>query len=126
MAANFAEIARKETTLSPLLNGRKTINTDEIIRNYPNGITVTDFDFIKSTNKAGETESYPVLCFAEDNTKAFFGGTVMSNICWAWVDAYAGDVKAASDDLHATGGVHVRFAKTRTKNGNTVTSVTVG
>lgn len=120
MANIFSTIARKETSLSPLMDGRNRLSMDEVIANYPQGVTVNAFDFIGS----GE-DAYPVFTFAEDAQKFAFGGTVFAGVARAWADMYDGDIEKASSELKSAGGVKMVFAKSRTKNGNTVTTVNV-
>ena len=120
MANLFATVARKETSLSPLMDNRERLSMDDLIARYPQGLTVTEFDFIGT----GE-DSYPVFTFAEDAQKFAFGGTVFAGVARAWADMYDGDIEKASSELKSAGGVKMVFAKSRTKNGNNVTTVTV-
>lgn len=120
MANMFATVARKETSLSQLMDGRERISMDDIIRDYPQGVTVNAFDFIGSGDDA-----YPVFLFAENPQKFAFGGTVFAGVARAWGDMFDGDLERASQELKTAGGVKMVFAKSRTKNGNTCTTVTV-
>lgn len=112
----FSSIARRETTLSPLMEGKEKLDTDDVIKLYPKGFTVNGFDMVK----AG-VDSYPVLTIKEDSTKFIFGGAIMNNICLAWIEAFDGDIEAASEALNESGGVKMMFEKTRTKTGNNLT-----
>ena len=112
----FTSIARRETTLSPLMEGREKLETDDIIKLYPDGFTIIEFDVVN----AG-LDSYPVLIFKEDTEKFIFGGTVLKNICNGWVEQFDGDIESASNALKSAGGVKMKFEKTRTKNGNNLT-----
>ncbi len=120
MANKFANIAKKQTTLSPIMENRTKLSTEELIKQYPNGVTVCEFDMIEIGD-----ESFPVFTFAEDETRFVFGGTVLGNIVYAWVSDYDGDIEGASKALNAVGGVKMRFSKGRTKNGNNITLVDV-
>lgn len=120
MANLFSTVARKETTLSPLMDNRTRLSTDELIAQYPQGVTVREFDFIGT----GE-DAYPVFAFAENPQMFAFGGKVFAGVARAWADMYDGDIEKASSELYAAGGVKMVFAKSRAKNGNTVTTVTV-
>ena len=112
----FTSIARRETTLSPLMEGREKIDTDEVINLYPDGFTVINFDMVN----AG-LDSYPVLIIKEDSTKFIFGGAIMKNICAGWLEQFDGDIETASKALESAGGVRMKFEKARTKNGNNLT-----
>lgn len=120
----FTQSAKKQTTLSPVMTGREKVSTDYIV-GFESGVTVTEFDLISMQNAAGETNVFPVLAFAEKPECYFFGGTVVTKIVSEWVSMYGGDIEAASAELKASGGVKMKFRKTRTKNGNNVTSVEI-
>lgn len=120
MSNKFSSIAKKATSLSPLMNGREKIGVDELIAKYPNGITLTEFDIITTG-----VDTFPVFLFAEDDTKFSFGGTVLHNIIEAWVTDMGGDIEATSKELKSEGGVKMKFEKSRTKTGNNVTLVEI-
>lgn len=120
MANIFASIARKATTLSPMMEGRERMGIDELIANYPDGVTITAFDMISTG-----ADSYPVLNIAEDSNVFVFGGAIMNNIVHDWLEHFEGDIDTANNALAAAGGVRVKFAKSRTKSGNNLTTVQV-
>lgn len=120
MAINFAAIARKETSLSRVMEGREKVKTDYIIENYPDGVTLTEFDIVTVNG-----DTFPVFAFAENNELCFFGGAVLTNIANEWAAAMSGDIEAASNELKAMGGVKVKLANGKTKKGNSLTTVTV-
>lgn len=125
MDNKFVRIAQKETTLSELMEGRTKISMDDVIAKYPDGVTITEFDFINGTNKKGEAVMFPVLAFAENEKECFFGGAVINKICLAWVADNGGDVDGTSGELKAAGGVKMKFRKTTTKGGNNLVAVDV-
>lgn len=125
MSNMFANLARKATTLSPIIEGKTKIPVSDIISNYPDGITLTNFDIISGTDQNGEATNYPVFTFAEDETKFGFGGTVLKNIVKAWLAAFDGDIESCSKALAANGGVKLKFAQGRTKSGRNVTTIDV-
>lgn len=116
MANIFASIARKETTLSPLMENKDKITTDELTSDFPDGVTINGFDIITTNG-----DSYPVLTFSEDESKFIFGGAIMSNICNGWLEHFEGDIEAANAALKSSGGVKIKFTKSRTKSGNNIT-----
>lgn len=120
MENKFSSIAKKTTSLSPLMNGREKISVDEIIAKYPDGITLIAFDVITTG-----IDTFPVFIFAEDDTKFSFGGTVLHNIIEAWLVDSDGDIELTSNELRAAGGVKMKFEKSRTKTGNNVTLVEI-
>lgn len=111
----FAATARKRTSISPLLANREKVETEYLIDTYPDGFTVVGFDLISTGS-----DTFPVIVFAEDDTKFYFGGKVLSEICEDWAALYDGDIETASDDLRKDGGVKMRLRKTSTKNGRDV------
>lgn len=108
------------TLLSSLQNNREKISTEELINNFPDGVTVNAFDFATVQDKI-----FAVVTFKEDDTKYYNGGTVLTKMCVAWAAGFAGDPEAASTALAKAGGVKLKFAEAKTKNGNNVTTITV-
>lgn len=117
---DFRKAALDSTLLSTLQNDREKISTHDLIQQFPDGITVNAFDFATIDDK-----SFAVVTFNEDNTKYYNGGTVLSKMCVAWAAGFAGDPEAASTALSKAGGVKLKFAEAKTKNGNNVTTITV-
>lgn len=125
MSNMFANLARKATTLSPLMNGKTKMSVAQIIEQYPDGITVAEFDVITTTEN-GEPTTYPVITFIEEPDKFAFGGLVMRKIVDSWVAAFDGDIEACSAALKANGGVKLRFAHDTTRDGKrNVTTIEV-
>ena len=116
MANKFSVAAKKATTLSPIMEGKDRLTVDDVISLYPEYITINGFDIITVG-----VESYPVLTFAEDDSKFVFGGAIMNNICHDWAELCDGDIDEASKQLNLAGGVKIRFEKARTKAGNNLT-----
>lgn len=112
-------IAKAATTGSPLMQNREKISTDEIIRNYPDGITINGVDIITA-----EEEDFPVLTFQENEKKFFFGGCVLMKIVDKWMEACEGDLTALNEQLQNE-GVGIRLFTGRTKNNRQVTKVEV-
>lgn len=117
---NFKAAALKATTLSELMNDRIKVSTDDIIKDYPDGITIDQFDSIT----AGESQYY-IATIKEDPQIYINCGTVLSKVFDAFVAGFDGDVTGTSAELKNAGGIKVKLAKTRTRGGNTITTVTV-
>lgn len=117
---NFRATAVEATTLSRLMNDRSKKTTEEVIIQYPEGITITEFDRIVT-----EKDDYYICVFAEEPTAFMNCGFVLGKIMDAWVAAFEGSITDASDSLRESGGVKVRLARGRAKNGNNITTVTV-
>ena len=117
---NFKAAALKSTTLSELMNDRVKVSTDEIISQYPNGVTIEQFDSVTAGDK-----QYYIATIKEDSQVYINCGTVLSKVFDAFVAGFDGDVTGASAELKNAGGIKVKLSKTRTHGGNTITTVTV-
>lgn len=117
---NFREVAISETSLSPLMEGKDRLTVDDVISQYPQGITVDGFDLMN-----GDKGKYAICTFAEDATKFFFGGSILTKIVEKWVAGFDGDIEQASHVLKDSGGVKMQLKHGKTKNGNNLTLVDV-
>lgn len=125
MANMFATLAKRATTLSTIMENREKISTDEIISKYPDGVTVTEFDVVTTPDKNGNPATYPVIAFAEDNTKFFYGGKAMMEVVTTWLAHFEGDVETVSNALKAGGGCKIVLSASKTKQGHNFTKVDV-
>lgn len=118
---NFRELAKKATSLSELMENRKKIQTSEVIKNFPDGITLNAVDVINTSEV-----SYPVFTFSEDPNRFYCGGIVLAIIVNKWLDEYNGDLGLLNHDLAESGGVKVKLTETKTRDGkNNITQVEV-
>lgn len=117
---NFKSLATAATTLSPLMTDRIKLSTDEIISQYPEGITITEFDSITMKDS-----QYYIATFAEDDKAYINCGQILSKVFDRFVEAFDGDIAGASETLKAQGGLKVKLNKSRTRGGNSITTVTV-
>lgn len=116
---NFKAIAKEHTEGSFVTVGREKVDVNNITNTYPNGVTVTEFDFL--TGKDGD---FAVCAFKEDEKSFFFGGKILTDICKSWAEGYE-TTKDASVDLTAEGGVKLRFKRDKTKDNRDVVLVEV-
>lgn len=119
-STNFKSLALAATTLSPLMTDRIKLSTDEIISQYPEGITITEFDSITMKDS-----QYYIATFAEDEKAYINCGQILSKVFDRFVEAFEGDIAGASETLKAQGGLRVKLNKSRTRGGNSITTVTV-
>lgn len=118
---NFRDLARKATTLSELMENRVKIKTEDVIKNFPDGITLNAVDVIKTTDA-----KYSVFTFSEDSNRFYCGGIVLNKIVNTWLDEYNGDLGLLNHDLAESGGVKVKLTVTKTRDGkNNITHVEV-
>ena len=124
MTFNFKKSAMANVTISPLMVDRDKITTAELIRDYPDGITVTAFDIVVGM----ENGDYPVINFAEDDSKFYAsGGVVLKKIVNGWLEEFDGNNERGSQELANQGGVKMRFSerKSTKKNGYTYVAVEI-
>lgn len=115
----FTERAKKETTLSELMNGRK-LETSEIIEMLPDGATVVECDTVTI-----DGAHYAVVKFEEIPDAFYTCGLILTKIVDAWLDDYNGDTSTLNHDLREAGGVKIKMAEKKTKGGRSVTSIEV-
>jgi hypothetical protein len=125
MANMFAKLAKRATQLSPIMDGREKITTEEVISTYPDGITITAFDLITTPDSNGNPQTYPVIAFDEDKTKFIYGGKAMSDVVSLWVANFDGDIEATSNALSAAGGVKIKMFASKTRTGRNFTQIEV-
>ena len=125
MANMFVNLAKRATTLSPIMDGREKISTEDVIKKYPEGITVQEFDVVTTPDKDGNPSTYPIITFAEDNTKFLYGGKALMDMVTMWLANFEGDVEATSNALKAAGGVKIKMRSSRTKQGLNFTKIEV-
>lgn len=119
MAFNFRESALKSTTLSDLMNGRTKVSTDDMIKNFPNGFTIEDFDIVDD-----KKSQYPVFTVKEDKGICFFGGTILMNMVDGWLEGFD-SIDACRAEFVEGGGLPVKLSTGKTKNGNNITKVEI-
>ena len=125
MANMFATLAKRATTLSAIMEGREKITTEDVIKNFPDGITITEFDVVTTPDANGNPSTYPVIAFAEDNTKFLYGGKALNDVVTTWLANFEGDVETTSNALKAAGGVKIQLTAGKTKQGRNFTRVDV-
>ena len=107
----FSNLARKSTTLSPLIEGKSKVSVEDIIAKHGGIVTITAFDVVNSS----DNDWYPVLLIAEEPDAFMFGGFVLKKIVGEWLTAFDGDVEACSKALGVEGGCKVKLEQARTK-----------
>lgn len=121
---NFRDLARKATTLSELMENREKIQTSDVIKKFPNGITINAVDMIKTSDA-----TYPVFTFSEDSKVFYCGGIILTKIVNTWLEEYDGDLcplDSLNNDLAECGGVKVKLKESKTRDGkNNITEVEV-
>ena len=119
MSFDFRQAAIDATTLSELMTDRQKVSTDDIIKHYPDGVTITAFDFVE-----GKDGQYPIFLFAESPKSFFSGGVVLAKIANKWLSGFGDDLDACNAALAEHGGVKIKLESGRTKNGNSIIKAT--
>ena len=90
---NFKDRARQHTAGCEVIANRTKIETDKVIALYPEGVTVSDFDFLKS-KKGGQ---YVVIAFSEDPKSYFNGGKILTEMFEDIISEFP-DIQTARDE----------------------------
>lgn len=115
MAFNFKKSATKNLVVSSLMQDREKISVEEIIAKYPEGITIVAFDMIHGAANG----DYPVVLFAEDDSKFLMGGgKIFAGIVNDWLANFEGDSEKGSSELAEQGGCKIKFSKRRSTKSN--------
>lgn len=115
---NLRNEAQKALTLSELTENRDKISTEEIIKNYPDGITITNLDLVEIRK-----QSNYVYTFAEEPNCFAYAGTVLKKVFDKLLTAEKGDLKQLRADLKAQKGLRVKLATAMTLDEMEVTTV---
>lgn len=117
---NLKAVAMDCSSFSELTLNREKIDIDTIMSKYGGIITITGFDIIENS-----PDRYPVVIFAEDNTKFFFGGLLLLKLFDKLIIESKGTPQEISEYMQKVGGLQVKLEKARTKSGNNLTKFTV-
>lgn len=116
--SKFRSSVEKVSGGSHVLKDRTKMPVDVVMEEYPDGVTVDEFDLIRG--RTGD----PYGVFHIAGTDYYFnGGTIATQIAQDWSDFNDGDTVKGSAELKAEGGIKLKFGKKKTRNGNTVTTV---
>lgn len=118
---SIREAAKQCVTLSEIMANRNKISTDDVIKKYPDGITITGVDYVTLEDNV----TYPVFTFEEDITSFYAGGTLLNNMFDRLIDKY-GSIGLVNHVLDKEGGLKVRLSNGVTKKtGRPITKVEV-
>lgn len=77
-----------------LTDGLEVLEVKDLIKQYPEGVTVTGFDVTSWEDKPNF-----LVTFAEDKTKYFKGGKVTQQLIGEQLEDYEGDIEAANESI---------------------------
>lgn len=124
---DFKKIALDATTMSELMNGRDKMDTEELIKKYPDGVTIDFIDNVNMQQEDGE-ENVWIFVTEEQPNKFTFGGFVLAKIFNNILAEYEGDYDAMIEEYNSSLKVdklRVKLERAKTKTKREITKVTV-
>lgn len=124
---DFKKIALDATTMSELMNGRDKMDTEELIKKYPEGITI---DFIDNANMQQEDGEENVWIFVteEQPNKFTFAGFVLTKIFNNILAEFEGDYAEMIETYNSAlkeDKLRVKLERAKTKAKREITKVIV-
>lgn len=124
---DFKKIALDATTMSELMSGRDKMDTEELIKKYPNGVTIDFIDNVNMQQEDGE-ENVWIFVTEEQPNKFTFAGFVLAKIFNNILDEFEGDyaemIKTYNSALKED-KLRVKLERAKTKSKREITKVTV-
>lgn len=111
--SRFKQKAQSATSNSFVTSGRTKVSVEDIMKRFPDKITVMEFDQLKKGN-----DTFYAVAIAEDPEIFFFTGSVLTQICDSWLEDYE-SCEEASKDLTADGGVPMKLYNAKSKSNRT-------
>lgn len=124
---DFKKIALDATTMSELMNGRDKMDTEELIKNYPNGVTIDFIDNVNMQQEDGE-ENVWIFVTEEQPNKFTFAGFVLAKIFNNILDEFDGDYAEMIETYNSAlkeDKLRVKLERAKTKSKREITKVTV-
>lgn len=118
MAFDFKKAAQKATVLSPLMEGREKLDTDNIVKQE---LTITAVDWVQQN----EGTEYPCILFKEYPNGYYCGGIILKKIVAEWVSTFSGNIDGLNEELEKAGGVKIRLTNGKTKTNNNLVKVEI-
>lgn len=124
---DFKKIALDATTMSELMNGRDKMDTEELIKKYPNGVTIDFIDNVNMQQEDGE-ENVWIFVTEEQPNKFTFAGFVLTKIFNNILDKFEGDYAEMIETYNSAlkeDKLRVKLERAKTKSKREITKVTV-
>lgn len=124
---DFKKIALDVTTMSELMNGRDKMDTEELIKNYPNGVTIDFIDNVNMQQEDGE-ENVWIFVTEEQPNKFTFAGFVLAKIFNNILDEFEGDYAEMIETYNSAlkeDKLRVKLERAKTKSKREITKVMV-
>ena len=124
---DFRKIALDATTMSELMNGRDKMDTEELIKKYPNGVTIDFIDNVNMQQEDGE-ENVWIFVTEEQPDKFTFAGFVLAKIFNDILSEFEGDYAEMIETYNSAlkeDKLRVKLERAKTKSKREITKVTV-
>ena len=125
---DFKKIALDATTMSELMNGRDKMDTEELIKKYPDGVTIDFIDNVNMSQEDGEPENVWIFVTEEQPDKFTFGGFVLAKIFNNILAEFEGDYNEMIETYNSAlkeDKLRVKLERAKTKTKREITKVTV-
>lgn len=125
---DFKKIALDATTISELMNGRDKLDTEELIKKYPDGVTIDFIDNVNMSQEDGEAENVWVFVTEEQPDKFTFAGFVLAKIFNNILVEFEGDYAEMIETYNSAlkeDKLRVKLERAKTKSKREITKVTV-
>lgn len=124
---DFKKIALDATTMSELMSGRDKMDTEELIKKYPDGITIDFIDNINMQQEDGE-ENVWIFVTEKQPDKFTFAGFVLAKIFNNILAEFEGDYTEMIETYNSAlkeDKLRVKLERAKTKSKREITKVTV-
>lgn len=124
---DFKKIALDATIMSELMNGRDKMDTEELIKKYPNGVTIDFIDNVNMQQEDGE-ENVWIFVTEEQPDKFTFAGFVLAKIFNNILSEFEGDYAKMIETYNSAlkeDKLRVKLERAKTKTKREITKVTV-
>lgn len=124
---DFKKIALDATTMSEIMNGRDKMDTEELIKKYPEGVTIDFIDNVNMQQEDGE-ENVWIFVTEEQPNKFTFAGFVLAKIFNNILAEFEGDYAEMIETYNSTlkeDKLRVKLERAKTKSKREITKVTV-
>lgn len=124
---DFKKIALDATTMSELMNERDKMDTEELIKKYPNGVTIDFIDNVNMQQEDGE-ENVWIFVTEEQPNKFTFAGFVLTKIFNNILAEFEGDYAEMIETYNSAlkgDKLRVKLERAKTKSKREITKVTV-
>jgi hypothetical protein len=124
---NFKKIALDATTMSEIMNGRDKMDTEELIKKYPEGVTIDFIDNVNMQQEDGE-ENVWIFVTEEQPNKFTFAGFVLAKIFNNILAEFEGDYAEMIETYNSAlkeDKLRVKLERAKTKAKREITKVIV-